>query len=152
MSKTISYRGRVPMGQQEKINLKTIKGKIGYKVNKFQIISQTPGISAGTGTELVGKIYSKSQEGAVSAVVDFTEGDLLAVAYNKEGVAASQAGYEVIIFDNAIFNQNIFVTMQDASGNTIEANYYIELEVMPISDLEATKLTLQSIRTITSNA
>ena len=150
MSKTISYRGRVPMGQQQEINLKTIKGKTGYKINKFQIISQTPGISAGTGTELVGKIYSMTQEGAVSAVVDFTEGDLLAVAYNKEGVAASQAGYEVIIFDNATFNQNIFVTMEDASGNTIEANYYIELETMPISDLEATKLTLQNLRTITS--
>ena len=137
------------MGQQEKINLKTIKGKIGYKIIKFAIISTTPGVAAGTGTELIGKIYSKTQEGAVSTVVDFTENDLLAVSYNKEGVAASDGGTQVIIFDNAVFNQNIFVTMTDASGNTIEANYYIELEVMNISDLEATYLTLQNIKSIT---
>ena len=149
MSRTISYRGRIAIDTQAKINLKTNKGKIGYKIKKFSIISQTPGVSAGTGTELVCKIYSSSQENAVSTTVDFTEGDLLAVAYNKEGVAASQAGYEVIIFDNAVTNQNIFVTMADASGNTIEANYYIELEAKPINDLEATMLTLQSIKTIT---
>ena len=150
MSKTISYKGRIPMGEQERINLKTNKGKVGYKINQFAIISTTPGVAAGTGTELIGKIYNKSQEGAVSTVVDFTESDLLAVSYNKEGVAASDGGTQVIIFDNAVFNQNIFVTMADASGNTIEANYYIELEIMSLSDIEATMLTLKSLRNIAS--
>ena len=40
--------------------------------------------------------------------------------------------------------------MADADGNTTPANYYIELETMALSDIETTKLTLQSIRTITS--
>ena len=44
----------------------------------------------------------------------------------------------------------MFISITDATGNTVECNYYIELEAFPITDIEATKLTLQSIRTITS--
>ena len=150
MSKTISYKGKIDMGLQDRIRLKTIKGKIGYKINQFAIISTTPGVAAGTGTELIGKIFTKSQTGSVSTVVDFTEGDLLAVSYNKEGVAASDGGTQVIIFDNEVVNQDIFVTISDASGNTIPANYYIELEVMSLDDTESTMLTLKSLRTIAS--
>ena len=82
--------------------------------------------------------------------LNFSESDLLAVSYNKEGVAASQGGYEVIIFDNEVFNQNIYVTMQDASGNTIRGNYYIELKTMTLSDVQATQLTLKNLRTLAS--
>ena len=147
MSKIISYKGKLAMGQQDEINCKTNNGKTGYKINKFQIISTAPGSND---AETVLKIYSKSQEGAVSAVVDFTESDLLAVAYYKDGAGANQDGDVVIIFDNEPFNQNIFVTAEDGSGATVPFSYYIELETMALSDIESTKLTLQSIRTILS--
>ena len=39
--------------------------------------------------------------------------------------------------------------MQDADGKTQPFNYYLELEAMSISDLEATYLTLQNIKSIT---
>lgn len=147
MSKTISYKGRLAMGLQEEINCKTNNGKTGYKITKFQIISTVPG---GNDAETVLKIYTKSQEGAISPTVDFTESDLLAVAYYKDGAGANQDGDVVIIFDNSPFNQNIFVTADDGSSATIPFNYYIELETMPLNDIETTQLTLKSLRNIAS--
>ena len=147
MCKKLSYKGRIAMGLQDEINLKTNNGKTGYKITKFQIISTAPG---GNDAETVLKIYSRSQEGAVSPVVDFTDSDLLAVAYYKDGAGANQDGDVVIIFDNTSFNQNIFVTADDGSSATIPFNYYIELEATSLSDLESTQLTLQSLRTLAS--
>ena len=43
MSKTISYRGQLDDGLEDKINLSTIKGKVGYKITKFQIMNYAPG-------------------------------------------------------------------------------------------------------------
>ena len=40
--------------------------------------------------------------------------------------------------------------MIDASGNTVPGNYYIEVETMELSDVQATQLTLKNIKTITS--
>jgi hypothetical protein len=147
MSKKISFRGNIPDGLQDKINLRTNNGKVGYKITKFQIISNEP---ATTTAEIVCKIFDKDQSASVGHDVDFTDGNLLAVAYIEEHSNSTDFGGTNIIFDNKIFNQNIFVTASDGSGGTKSCNYYIELEAMPISDLEATKLTLQSIRTITS--
>jgi len=144
MSKKISYTGQLDMGLEQKINLKTMNGKIGYRITKFKIISAQPGDNY----EYVAKIFSKSQVGSISATINFTEGELLAVSYLKEGSGTNQGVNDIIIFDNRITNQNMFITIQDASGNTIACNYYIELEAMAINDAEATMLTLQSIKTI----
>ena len=145
--KKLSYKGQIAPTTQERIKLSTINGKTGYKITKFDIITNTP---AGSGTdEQVMKVYTKTQEGSIGPTVDFTEGDLLAVAFYQE-TGAGDGISKTIIFDNVMFNQDIFVTCADGGGGTKPANYYIELEAMPISDIEATMLTLQSIRTITS--
>ena len=148
MSKTISFKGQLAMGTQDIINLRTNDGKTGYKITKFQIISTTPGATASV--EYVAKIFDKDQTGAISAVVNFTDSNLLACAFYQVRSDASVAGAETIIFDNREFNQNIFITIEDAEGGTVPCNYYIELETMPLTDLETTKLTLQSIRQVLS--
>lgn len=148
MSKTITFRGRLAMGIQDELQLKTNNGKTGYQIKKFQLISNTPG--AGN-AEFIGQIFNKDQTGSIGNAVDFSDGNLLAVCFQKsvsnDGLGADS---ENIIFDNKTFNQNMFISITDATGNTVECNYYIELEAFPITDIEATKLTLQSIRTITS--
>ena len=134
------------MGEQDRIKLSTINGKTGYKIKKFQILSQQPGQS---NVEFIAKITKTDQTGNITNTVDFTDNDLLAVAYYQdEGNAARQN--ETIIFDNQKFNQDIFVNITDGASATTRCNYYIELETMPLSDLEATYLTLQNIRDITS--
>jgi hypothetical protein len=146
MSKTISYRGTLPIGEQERLRLKTIKGEVGYKITKFQIISTTPG---GGNAEFIGKI-TKVFDDSISTTVNFTDSDLMAVAYLQDHSSSANSASEVIIFDNAITNQDMFVNITDAGGETVPCNYYIELEAMKLSDLEATMLTLKNLRTITS--
>tara|TARA_Y100000356_G_scaffold54153_1_gene43623 strand:- start:68 stop:514 length:447 start_codon:yes stop_codon:yes gene_type:complete len=148
MSKTISFKGQIPIGEQDRIRLKTNNGKTGYKITKFQIIPNAPG---STTNELVAQIFKTDQTGSISANVNFTDSDLMGVAY-YEGNSGAGTGYsgEQIIFDNETVNQDIFVTMTDAGGSTNPGNYYIELETMALSDLETTKLTLQSIRQVMS--
>lgn len=146
MSRKISYKGQLPMGQQDRIKLATIKGKVGYKINKFQIISNTPG---GSNAEFVGQITKTDQTGSISAAVDFTNSELLAVAYLADRTT-NEGSMETIIFDNEKFNQDIFINITDTTGGTTPCNYYIELETMSLSDLESTMLTLKNLRTITN--
>lgn len=146
MSKKISYKGRVPMGEQDRIRLKTLNGKTGYMITKFQLMSNKPGFD---NYEFIGKITKTDQTGSITDTVNFTDSDLLAVCV--EGQRGDGTGYNRnVIFDNEKFNQDIFINVTDAAGNSVEANYYIELETMALSDLETTKLTLQNIRQVTS--
>jgi hypothetical protein len=148
MSKTISFKGKLDIGLEDRIKLSTLNGKIGYRITKFQILSTLPG--QGSAAELIAQIYNKSQEGSIGTTVDFTNSELLAVAYQEFKNASGNGMPTTIIFDNVKFNQDIFVNITDASGGTTPCNYYIELEAMSISDLEATYLTLQNIKTIAS--
>jgi|TARA_R110000824_G_scaffold80568_1_gene202687 hypothetical protein len=147
MSKTLSFRGQLPIGLQDQIRLKTLKGKTGYKITKFQIMSNSPGATGST--EFICKIFNKTQS-SVSTAVDFTDSELLAVAYQSDHVDSAYPVSETIVFDNAMFNQDIFVSVADAGGATVPCNYYIELEAMAITDLQATQLTLQSLRNLHS--
>jgi len=147
MSKTISYRGVLAIGLVEQLRLKTIKGKVGYKITKFQIISNQPG--AGD-YKLVGKVFKKDPTGSVSPLINFSNSDLLAAAYYTSGNVVNEQASTVIVFDNEMFNQDIFISIDDQGGNTTPCNYYIELEAVNLSELETTMLTLKSLRTITS--
>ena len=146
MSRIISYRGTLAIGLEDRISLRTIKGKVGYKINKFQIIGTAPGTG---NVEYVGKI-TKVTDPNIGAVVKFTDADLLAVSYLKECDSEDKPFSQGIIFDNEKFNQDIFVNITDAAGGTTPCNYYIELETMDLSELETTMLTLKSLRTVTS--
>ncbi len=145
MSKKISFRGKLNMGTQERLKLSTIKGKIGYKVNKLQIISTTP---AAVSEEVIVKIFKKSQETTISPTIDLSDSDIIAAVYYTNRNDTLLSGENVIIMDNEIVNQDIFVTADSANSSTIPTSYYIELETMDLSDIEATKLTLQNLRTI----
>ena len=144
--KTISYKGTLNIGLEDRIRLKTIKGKKGYKITKFQILGTTPGQS---NVEYVGKI-TKVKDPNIGPTVKFTDADLLAVAYYQDNEGTDKPMSNIIIFDNEMFNQDIFVNITDASSGTVPCNYYIELETMELSDLETTMLTLKNLRTVTS--
>jgi len=126
-------------GEQDTINLHTNDGKTGYKVVKFQVLSAGP---VGLSPEAVISIWKEAPT-AISANIDFNDNRLLAAAFyeNNQNVAAE--GQNVIIFDNEIFNQDIYVTCYSTDG---EINYYIELEQMDLALDEATVATLKDIR------
>jgi len=139
-----TFRGKINNGDQDTIVLHTNDGSIGYRIVKFQVMDPNPGT---IDTELVVKIYKISQT-AVSATIDFSDNTLLGACFHLGGNSSSETHSDVVIFDSEIFNQDIYVTNQDAGANTEPANYYIELEQVRLDLNENTVATLKDIRNL----
>jgi len=137
-----TFRGQVADGGQTKIRLSTKKGKVGYRIVKFQTIPETPG--ATSDVEAVVKIFKTSQL-STSSTVDFADGNMLAVIYYQDNADVHYPESINIIFDREVFNQDIYITCDANQGNQ-DMNYYIELEVMNLSDSETQVSTLRDIR------
>jgi len=137
-----TFRGLLAHGGQDRIRLSTIKGKVGYKIIKFQIITKNP---TSVAAEAVYKITKKSLS-TITAAVDFTNNDLLAVGFYTANTSPTAPANEHIIFDNEIFNQDIFISYTDNYGSTEPGNYYIELEVIPLASDEAAITTVKAMR------
>ena len=138
-----SFRGMITDGSKDTIILHTNTGSTGYRIKKFQVISESPTTKA---PEAIVKIYSVHQD-TVDAAVDFSDNTLLAVAFLKHGSTNTTYDTEIIVFDNTTFNQDIYITSIDAADNT-SMNYYLELEMVKLDLGENTVATLKDIRNI----
>jgi len=136
-----TYRGLLTDGAQDKIPLSTKDGSVGYRIVKFQIMPNEPGIDT---LEAIVKIFSKEQS-TIDGKVNFTDSDLLGAAYYQDSNAID-ADSSTIIFDNETFNQNIFVTYKEKSTTAEPCNYYIELEQMKLDHTQNMSATLKAIR------
>jgi len=136
-----TFRGLLADDGQDRIRLQTIKGKVGYRIVKFQLMPYQGGA---VNQESTVKIYRKEQ-GTIDGLVDFTNQDLLGAGYFENTSGANYIGVPlVVIFDNTLFNQDIYVTHHDTGGGT--CNYYLELEVIPLGDAGAEYTTLKDMR------
>jgi hypothetical protein len=141
MSKILSYKGLLADGGQERILLSTKKGEKGYRITKFQLLGYNSGVTAQESTV---QIY-KDEQASITSVVDFSNNRLLGAGFWSSH-DSSQAPEDLnVIFDNEIFNQDIFVTHVETTGAS-GINYYIELEVIMLNETEATVATLKDIR------
>jgi len=138
-----TFRGKIASGAQDTIVLHTNDGSMGYRIVKFEVMSHSPGTSSHEG---IMKIYKVSQT-TIDGVVDFSENTLLAASFST-ALVATFTYHDVIIFDSEIFNQDIYVTSFDASGNTVPFNYYIELEQVKLDLNENTVVTLKNLRNL----
>jgi len=134
-----TFRGQLADGGQDRIRLQTIKGKVGYRIVKFQIVSKAP---VANSPEAVIKIY-KTLQSTVDYAINFTDSDLLASAFYENNSSIAAEGDNIIIFDNEVFNQDIYVTVASSDGGI---NYYLELEVIPLDDAGAEYTTLKDMR------
>ena len=133
-----TFRGLLADGGQDRIKLQTIKGKVGYRIAKFELFPNQMGVAV----DSMVKIFKSEQTGATSGTVDFTDSELLAAGANYNGT------YEIdhiVVFDNEIFNQDIYITHHESTGSS-SVNYYLELEVIPLTDHGAEFTTLKDIR------
>jgi len=136
-----SFRGLIADGVQDTIVLHTNDGSTGYRIVNFQLFPNTPGA---TEHEFVVKIYKIAQS-TIDGVVDFSNNTLLGSAFLTGASSLIYATNNIVIFDQEIFNQDIYVTCKDMDvGET--CNYYIELEQMPLDLNENTVATLKDIR------
>jgi len=136
-----TFRGTLADGAQERIRLSTIKGKVGYRISKFQLMAQDNNSSYENTT----KIYNTEQD-TITGSINFTDSDLLAAGlYFQNSVGQTYPLDLLVIFDKEIFNQDIYVTCKNAEGSGY-INYYIELEVIPLDDAGAEYTTLKDMR------
>ena len=146
-----SFRGLIADDTQDTIVLHTNDGSTGYRIVKFQAISEDPGAAD---REHVVKIYKVSQPANIPAgtnlygKVDFSDQTLLGTVFVTNRSDTLLTG-STIIFDQEIFNQDIYITHAEnrSSGS---CNYYIELEMVKLSLDENTVATLKDIRNIAS--
>ena len=136
-----TFRGLILDGAEDKIRLSTKQGKIGYRIVKLQVMQDEPGQESAEHTV---KIYRVSQT-SIDNKVDFSDSQLLGVALWHKQSGVTYPSDNSVIFDSVIFNQDIFVTHVDTDGS-YPCNYYMELEVMNLSDNEAAVSTLMDIR------
>jgi len=141
-----SFRGKIADDGIDTILLSTNNGSQGYKIVKFDIFPDNPGTNR---QESLVKIFTIPQTGTPTSTVDFSDNTLLAAAYYAFNDAVYYGQDKVTIFDNMIFNQNIYVTHKDVVGSR-DVNYYIELEQITLSLDENTAATLKDIRNIKS--
>jgi len=143
MSRIISFRGQIAHDDQDTIVLHTIDGSTGYRITKFQLMPPAPGTAH---AEWIAKIYSTEQS-TIDGLIDFSDNRMLAANYFVENPNTTSPVSIVTIFDNMVFNQDIFITLLDVNG-TNGCNYYIELEQMPLDLNENTVATLKDIRNV----
>jgi len=132
-----TFRGLLADGGQDRIRLQTIKGKVGYRITKFQIF---PAVQDSAKDNLV--VILKNEPTAVVTTANFTDSDLLASALMYNGTYETQI---TIVFDTEIINQDIYITNIDSIGSN-KMNYYIEMEVIPLNDAGAEYTTLKDLR------
>jgi hypothetical protein len=144
MSRIISYRGQLAIGLQDTINLHTNDGKTGYKITKFQIMSSTPGVGD---VEFIAQIYKTDNIAKnVNTTPNFNDPTLLAVVFAQDDARPLYPWSTAIIFDNEIFNQDIYINVTDAGGATTPCNYYIELEQMDLTEDQALVAIVKNLR------
>jgi len=137
-----TFRGLLADGGQDRIRLSTIKGKVGYKIIKFQVMPK----STGSGSNEGAITMWKTSQSSAPQEVDFTDSDLLAAAYFLRDQGTVAITSETIIFDSEIFNQDIYIDYQDAQSTGGDMNYYFELEVITLTDQGAEFTTIKDLR------
>jgi len=136
-----TFRGTMADQTQDTIVLHTNDGSVGYRIVKLQMIPKEAG---GADIEGTLKVYKVSQT-TIDRTIDFSDDTLLGGGFSS--YRDNSFFNEVYIFDNEIFNQDIYITYFDSSTGQ-PMNYYLELEQVKLDLSENTVATLKNIRNL----
>ena len=140
-----TFRGLLSNGAVDTVVLHTNNGSTGYRIVKFEIMPTSPGTVAYENTV---KIYSISQT-AATVTIDFSDNTLLGAGFMSGSTSTSNSEDMHVIFDNMVFNQDIYLTNSSPDAAS-SANYYLELEQVKLDLGENTVATLKDIRNVSS--
>ena len=137
-----TFRGALQKGAGERIRLETLDGKTGYRIKSLAGMPVDTGAGSNEATI---QVYAIEQT-APTTTVTFSEQTLLGVFYflRDQGVVAINS--QSTIFEESVFNQDIFVYYEDAQTNAAGFNFYMELETVSLDDVEATAVILKNFR------
>jgi len=136
-----SFRGLLASGEQDKIRIEGATGEIAWRITKFQTVNSAPGAED---VENTTQIFREEQSAVVSTI-DFTDDELLAISVYRAGAGLAEPNTSNIIFDNALFSRNIYVTSGNAGGSA-SMNYYVELEEVKLSAAGMAQLAVAAAR------
>jgi len=117
-----TFRGLLQDGGQEQIYLHGGDPAQGYRIVKFQVM----GVNENVDYETVVQIFKVSQT-VITDTIDFSDNTLLAAAMYGDATSTSTQALGTVIFDQEVFNQDIYITTKATTGTTA-INYYLELE------------------------
>jgi len=139
-----SFRGLLADGAQDKIRIQGATGEIAWRITKFQVMSNSPVSGDHVG---ITKIWREEQATAAitATTIDFDNDELLGCALWTQGNLLTEPQSATIIFDNALFVRNIWVTAVDIDAS-IGINYYIELEEVKVSAAGMAQLAVAAAR------
>jgi len=139
-----SFKGLLVDDSQDQIYLAGGDSTKGYRIVKFEILPATPG---DVSMEHCTKIY-KTKQTSIDDNINFSDDSLLGAAVYAGGSSTSYPQIQTaVVFDNEVFNQDIYVTQKDTQNGAI--NYYIELEEVTMSDAEAANVNFVAALTHT---
>ena len=143
MSKIKTFRGKIADATIDTIPLSTNDGSTGYRIKKFQLFPSDPTAD----NENIVQIYSIPQT-TTGTAIDFSDQTLLAVGmWTNSATSYFHPDDIEVVFDNMIFNQDIYVSHRSSQGGKA-INYYLELEQVKLDLNENTVATLKDIRNI----
>ena len=137
-----TFRGLIADGATDTILLHTNDGSTGYRIVKFQVLGES-GNTAMEGTVQIFKV----NHATMPEEIDFSDNTLLAAAIIQQSTSTQGSAYDAVIFDNEIFNQDIYIFHDEKSaGVGNPANYYLELEQVKLDINSNTVATLKDMR------
>ena len=142
-----TFRGLIKSGEVDTIPLHTNNVAMGYRIIKFEVISEFPGKQDTESTVTISKVPYTEPAYADWKGIDLSDQTILGVAFfGSPQIASAYPIQQVLLFDNEIFNQDIYIGTLDSQGNAM--NYYIELEQVKLDLNENTVATLKDIRNL----
>jgi hypothetical protein len=144
-----SFKGKMNSGQQVRIRLSTNNGMRGWRIVKLAAFPNLPGMS---NYETLFSVFKTEQDAPSpdTPTANFDDALLLGVVWLEGASSNTNTDTYHVIFDREIVNQDIYVTMTDTGGTSVESNYYIELEQVPLNTNSQAVATLRDIRANTS--
>jgi len=137
-----SFKGLIDSSGQDEINIEGSVGAIAWRITKFELLPYEP---SATSQESIIKIY-REKHSTVDRIIDFSDNELLGAAiWSHMSALGDDAINTAVIFDNALFVRNIWVTHLDPVG-TNQCNYYIELEEVTVSAAGKAQLAVAAAR------
>jgi hypothetical protein len=150
-----SFRGLIAPEAQDTILLHTNDGSTGYRIIKFELMTNIPHENDAEHTVMIWKVQRTATQMASTQIdfPDFSNQELVGAGiYLHDATGSGHGAWSITVFDNEIFNQDIYITHAEKGGTdpAVACNYYIELEQMKLDLSENTVATLKDIRNVTS--
>ena len=142
-----AFKGQIADRGVDTVVLHTNNGSTGYRIKKF-IVFPAGATAAYNYESFVSIFKTPPGDAPADATPDFSDSTLIACAYFTQSSSGAANPEDLnVVFDNEIFNQDIYISHSNSDG-AAAINYYIELEQITLDLNENTVATLKNIRNV----